>query len=58
VQQPVGENRTRGDQQADGLVAAECTALGVAAGFALLLDCIALELILHVRLIRRPPNRG
>jgi len=47
VEQAPGEDRGGGEEQADGLIAMEGFALGVAAGVALLQDGVILKLVVH-----------
>jgi hypothetical protein len=47
MQEAVGEDCGGGEQEADGLVAMEETALGFAAGGALLLNSVALQFVIH-----------
>ena len=52
MQQPVGKHRCGSEEQAEGLVAGELEVLGFAAGFAFLLDSVALELVVHLSVSR------
>jgi len=47
VQEAIGEYRGGGQEQSDCLIAAEEAALLVAAGLLLLLNCVALESVVH-----------
>jgi hypothetical protein len=47
VEEAISENGGRGEQEADGLVAMEETALLVAARGALLLNSVALQFVFH-----------
>jgi hypothetical protein len=47
VEEAIDEDGGGGEEQADGLVAAEAFSLAFAAGFALLLDGVAIEFVVH-----------